>query len=189
MSPVRRQPEKDVDELLLNAQLRDELEPYYDDSLLVVNTQAMPTREENIYLASMLQWERAPVLPICQWFDPELAPPNPETVSDDQLPTRLWELIDRLVEKKIVLLFTEHLSDRELYRLIFRDILPSYEKMLIGRETYLYWQCLDPDDNPDTWLRFYATPEEREGWQSETGEALPPAEQPPYPRQIPRRKA
>ena len=32
---------------------------------------------ENDFLAAMLAWEQAPVLPIYRWFDPELRPPRP----------------------------------------------------------------------------------------------------------------
>ena len=62
----------DIDHLLLNARLRDELEPFLDESIDLVNVSHMSTPKENEFLASMLAWERAPVLPISQWFNPEL---------------------------------------------------------------------------------------------------------------------
>ena len=46
---------------------------------------------------------------------------------------------------------------------------------------------LDPDDDPQTWLRYYATDAQREEWAAETGEPLPSAESPPYPRKMPTR--
>ena len=69
----------EVDHLLLNAELRDALEPFSDESVDIVDVRNMSTPEENEFLASMLAWERAPVLPIAQWFQPELvlAPPDP----------------------------------------------------------------------------------------------------------------
>ena len=88
----------------------------------------MPTRDENEFLASMLEWERAPVLPIRQWFQPSLNPPAPESLNDQQLHNVLWDTIQALFAKRIVLDYTHHLSDRQLYRLIYRDILPSLEK-------------------------------------------------------------
>ena len=43
-----RHPSSDeVDELLRNAQLRDELEPYYDESISRVNVQHLPLNVEN----------------------------------------------------------------------------------------------------------------------------------------------
>ncbi len=50
----------EVDQLLLNARLRDALEPFQDESFDLVNVQGMPTSFENEYLASMLAWEQAP---------------------------------------------------------------------------------------------------------------------------------
>ena len=118
----------ELDELMRNAELRDELEPYYDESISRVSVQQLPLTVENEYLASMLAWEVAPVLPIFRWFDPELRPPRPDVLSDPDLHDILWDIVQKLFEKRIVLDFTEHLSDRQLYMLIYRHILPSREK-------------------------------------------------------------
>ena len=83
----------EVDHLLRNAQLRDELEPFSDESMQTLNMRRVPTPIENEFLASMLAWERAPVLSIAQWFTPELRLPSPESLSDDRLHQVLWETI------------------------------------------------------------------------------------------------
>jgi hypothetical protein len=178
---------EEVDQLLLNARLRDELEPFRDESVEVVDLHRMTTPMENEFLASLLAWERAPVLPISQWFEPELTPSRPETLSDEQLHAQLDDTIHKLYEKRIVLEFTEHLSDRQLYCVLCRDILPSAEKKLDLQKNYLHWHCLDADDDPETWLRYYASDRERKEWAAETGEPLPPSAQPPFPRKLPRR--
>lgn len=177
----------EVDQLLLNARLRDELEPFIDESVALVDVRRMPTHVENEFLASMLAWERAPVLPISQWFQPELQLTPHDGLSDEQLHERLWQTIHALYEKRIALDFTDHLSDRQLYCLLIRDILPSAEKKLDIPKNFLHWHCLDVDDEPQTWLRYYATREERDMWQDETGGELPDIERPPYPRKMPRR--
>lgn len=178
---------EEVDQLLLNARLRDELEPFLDESVEVVNMRVMPTRLENEYLASMLEWERAPVVPISRWFQPELHLPTPETLDDEQLKTLLWQVIEQLYQKRIALDYTDHLCDRDLFCLILRDILPSLEKQIERSNTYLHWQCIDAGNEPEVWLRYYATDEERIEWQEETGRSLPPSDPPPYPRRMPRR--
>src|SRR5437763_15383256 len=76
---------EDVEHLLRNAQLRDELEPLFDESIERVNPTAMSTRSENEFLESMLEWERAPMLPVGQWFNPPLALPHPDRLSQHQL--------------------------------------------------------------------------------------------------------
>jgi hypothetical protein len=177
----------DVDQLLLNARLRDELEPFLDDSISCLETRRLPTSVENEFLASMLAWERAPVLSISQWFTPELVLPHPDALTQDQLHTLLSMTIQRLYEKRIVLDFTDHLSDRQLYTIIFRDILPSPEKKVDLPRNYLHWDCASTSDDPETWLRYYATDEERDAWSAETGEIPPPAEMPQHRRKMPTR--
>lgn len=176
----------EVEHLLRNAHLRDALEPLFDESIARVNAESMTTSNENDFLESMLEWERAPILPICEWFDSKLELPAPGTLDDDTLRELLYQTIDRLFEKHIVLDFTDHLTDRELYCLIYRDILPSHEKRIIRRNNYLHWDCANTDGDPDTWLRYYASDEERRVWMEETQSYAPPMEEPPHPRELPR---
>jgi hypothetical protein len=186
MSPPN--PTEEVDQLLLNARLRDELEPFLDESVDVLACKQLPTDAENEFLASMLAWERAPALPIAEWFDPPLRLPPPEKLGDDELRRLLYEVIEQLSTQRIYLELTDHLSDRQLYCLIARDILPSHEKKLDLPGNYLNWRCLDVDLDPETWLMYYATEEEREAWAEENLQIPPPTCPPPYPRHLPRRK-
>jgi hypothetical protein len=176
----------DVEHLLRNAQLRDELEPLYDESIGRVNPTVMSTRTENEFLESMLEWERAPILPISAWFEPELVLPHPDGLSSHQMALVLAATIERLFEKHIVLDFTDHLSDYQLYGLIYRDILPSHEKKLERRTSYLHWDCANINESPEMWLRYYATPAERSAWAEETEDPVPPRQDPPFRRRLPR---
>lgn len=176
----------EVDQLLLNAQLRDDLEPYIDESVDLLTVRQLPLATENEFLQSMLDWERAPALPISRWFTPELILPRNDELSDVEVRKRLTETIHLLYSQRIVLEMTEHLSDRQLYRLISRDILPSYEKKIDQPKNYLHWHCLDDNDS-DSWLRYYATEQDRDQWQEENDSELPPMENVPYPRPMPRR--
>lgn len=177
----------EVEQLLLNARLRDELEPFYDESMEILNVRKLSTTKENEFLASLLAWERAPTVPISQWFEPELKLPAPETLDDETLRTHLAHAIHQLYEKRIVLEFTEHLSDRQLYCLIVRDILPSPEKKIEQPKNFLHWHCLDEGADPELWLRYYASDQERAEWLAENGQALPPQQSPPHVRKMPRR--
>jgi hypothetical protein len=158
-----------------------------DESVDLLNVRRLPTPQENEFLASLLAWERAPVLPISKWFEPELTLPHPDQLDDAALHDVLWETIQRLYSRRIVLDFTDHLSDRELYCVIYRDILPSPEKKIDLPKNYLHWHCLDDSGEPETWLRYYATSQEREAWATETQQTPPPPAPPPFPRQMPRR--
>ncbi len=177
----------EVEHLLRNAELRNELEPYFDESIRSVNVEELPTPVENEFLASMLAWERAPVLPIAEWFVPPLNLPPPDRLSDEQLREHLWDAIHKLYERRIVLDFTDHLADRELYCLIYRDILPCAEKKIDSLNNYLHWDCADMGGDPTIWLRYYASEQERLAWADDVGGPLPPVEDPPHPRRMPRR--
>jgi hypothetical protein len=176
----------EVELMLRNAQLRDELEPYLDESVDFVTVRNMSLAEENEFLESILEWERAPSLPIYKWFDPELVLPRPELLSDEEVHVILWRTIHQLYSQKIALDFTDHLNDRQLYCVLMRDILPVYQKKISGPRHFLHWHCLDENDM-EGWLRFYATVEERERWREETGLELPPKMPLPFPRHMPRR--
>ena len=106
---------------------------------------------------------------------------------EDDLHQSLWEIIYRLFEKRIVLEFTDHLSDRELYQLIFRDILPSEEKKMEDNDSYLHWDCADAIRNPEIYLRYYASDQERLEWEKEHGYTLPERSRAPFLRQLPRK--
>lgn len=175
----------EVELLMTNARLRDEIEPFLDESLDVVDLDQMSTDNENEYLESMLAWERAPVLPICQWFEPTLSLPYHETLDDRELRQQLYQIIGRLYEKNITLFMTEHLSDRQLYCVIARDILPAQEKRVNMPSHGVRWQCIDPAIEEESWLRFYATQHDREAWQLEHGLKLPPRERLPFRRKLP----
>ncbi len=181
MSETRRPVIDEVDLLLANARLRDELEPYRDESIDDASSR-MPLHTENEYLASILAWERAPALPIASWFSPPLQLPAPESLSDGELTHLLGQTVQQLFDKHIVLRFTDHLSDRELYTIILRDILPCCEKKLDVPGKYLEWRCVEDEE---TWLRFYADPVERRRVQEEHDVELPPRETPKYHRQLP----
>ena len=162
--------------------LRDELEPYRDESIDDPSVSRMSLRTENEYLASMLAWERAPALPIASWFSPVLEIPVPESLSDETLTVVLWETIQRLYSQHVVLRFTDHLSDRELYKIIYRDILPCCEKKVEIQGKHLEWRCIE--DN-DTWLRYYADAIERRRFQEEHDVDIPTSETPPFKRDLP----
>jgi len=185
MVDSRRPQRTEVEELLRNAELRNELEPFYDESISRINVQHLPISVENDFLASMLAWEQAPVLPIYRWFEPELRPPRPDSLNEEDLHRILIDVVDKLYSKRIVLDFTDHLSDRALYRLIYTSILPAREKKIDSALNYLHWDCAGASGDPETWLRYYATTEEREAWAELYNQPLPEKAIPPYSRNLP----
>lgn len=177
-----------VDEMLRNAELRTQLEPYKDESLVCVDFERWTLNEENTYLEQMLGWEKAPVLPVARWFTPELSPPPASTLSDAELAEELSRLVQKLYEKHIVLDCTSHLCDRELYDIIVRKILPIEVKKFDPNSGCRHWNCAcigDRDIDRETWLTYYASDEERQCEAERTGEPLPAKILPLYPRTLP----
>ena len=172
----------EVDLMLANAQLRDELEPYRDESIDDPSTNRMSLRTENEYLESMLAWERAPALPIASWFSPKLEIASPDQLSDEELTVALHETIELLFAQRVVLRYTDHLSDRDLYKILFRDVLPCCEKKVDLPGKCLEWRCIE--DN-DTWMRYYATAVDRRRYQEENDVEIPPSEIPTFKRSLP----
>jgi hypothetical protein len=76
-----------------------------------------------------------------------------------------------------------------LYRLIYRDILPVREKKLDLGTNYIHFDCTGDSGDPEVWLRYYATPEERAAWAETYRQPLPPRSRLPYPRQLPKEPA
>ena len=181
MRETRRQAIDEVELMLANARLRDELEPYRDESI-ESSTKRMSLQAENEYLASMLAWERAPALPISDWFSPPLYLLPPDALGDSQLVHRLKQTVHQLFSQNIVLRCTDHLSDRELYTIIYRDILTCCEKKIEVPGKALEWMCVE---DTETWLRYYATPVERRRYQEEFDTELPPSESPKFMRSLP----
>lgn len=107
MRETRRQTIDEVELMLANARLRDELEPYRDESI-DSSANRMSLQAENEYLASMLAWERAPALPISDWFSPPLHLLPPDALGDTQLSHRLKKTIHKLFSKNILLRCTDH---------------------------------------------------------------------------------
>lgn len=172
----------EVDLLLANARLRDELEPYRDESIDDPSINRMSLRTENEYLESMLAWERAPALPIANWFTPELVIPSPDSLSDDELRLVLHDTIQQLFSQRVVLRYTDHLSDRELYKILYRDVLPCCEKKVDIPGKCLEWRCVE---DTETWMQFYATAVERRRYQEEADVEMPRSETPKYKRNLP----
>ncbi len=181
MRETRRQAIDEVELMLANARLRDELEPYRDESI-ESSTKCMSLQAENEYLASMLAWERAPALPISDWFSPPLHLLPPDALGDSQLRMKLKQVVQKLYSKNIILRCTDHLTDRELYKIIYRDILPCCEKKVEVPGKALEWMCVE---DSETWLRYYASPVERRRFQEEHNTELPPSETPRFQRDLP----
>ncbi len=112
--------------------------------------------------------------------------PEPETLDEQHLMPKLWEVISALAEDRVFLCNTDHLSDRELYASLWHFILHQafefseeddfeccrIDLLATGAETDTY-----------TFLKFYADDAWREQWQRDFPRYTMPERAPlPYSR-------
>jgi hypothetical protein len=114
-------------------------------------------------------------------------PLPPLTLTDQQLPGRLWELLYAAASRRFFFSDTNHLSDRQLYTLLWEDWLDQPTADIpIEAETNTHWTVSELNalgmTHKEIYLRYYATDDDRTSWKKDFGESLPPHEDPPYDR-------
>ena len=88
-----------------------------------------PSEVREQFWEHVVQWEEAPRTTHFRCLQQAgIALPAPETLDDDQVSMKLWEIIDQLGRRRVFLNRTDHLSDRELYSLLWSDILQEETK-------------------------------------------------------------
>ncbi len=112
--------------------------------------------------------------------------PPPESMDDRELTTKLWEVIDGLARLRVFLSQTDHLSDRELYDLLWRNLLRESVKDL-PLDDFSAWHIdlLGSGSEEDThfYLKYYADEDWRQDWHSSfPDDPIPDRAEPPYER-------
>lgn len=112
--------------------------------------------------------------------------PAPETMIDEQVTAKLGEMFDRLAGLRVFVSSTNHLSDRELYTILWSDVLREATKEILYDE-FSAWHIdlLGSGSDEDTfqYLKYYADEKYRQDWlRSFPGYKMPTREKPPYNR-------
>lgn len=109
----------------------------------------------------------------------------PDEIHDEAMPARMWALLHELACRGFYLLHTDHLGDRELYSQIWRVCLRD-PALLPGRceDSGWYHDFAEPGlartPAEATWLRYYASEEERGSWAlAKSGQTVLPARETP----------
>ncbi|MBY0495022.1 MAG: hypothetical protein K2Y23_12485 [Cyanobacteria bacterium] len=115
-----------------------------------------------------------------------IALPEPDSVSDADLRTKLWEVIAGLEKLRVFLEHTNHLSDRELYTKLWQETLREETAAIdeIGFSSHVNLARFGGDDAENAvWLKYYADDEDRERWRAEyPDDTIPAHEQTPFTR-------
>ena len=112
--------------------------------------------------------------------------PAPETLNDEKLTKKLWEVIQGLALLRVFLDETDHLSDRELYTELWSDMLREEVKAMPPDPDGAYH--LSPlggcsEEDIQLQMKYYADEEWRRRWQKDFPDfVMPKHEDPPYDR-------
>jgi hypothetical protein len=92
----------------------------------------------------------------------EIDVPNPEKLSEKTLTTKLWQVIHGLLRHNVVLCNTDHLSDRDLYALLWKETLRR--EFTKGRHHTLHLDMTQTgvDNGMGTYLKYYASEAQRQ---------------------------
>ena len=112
---------------------------------------------------------------------------SPQDMDDNQLHDRLWLLIAKLGERQVFLYHTDHLSDRELYTLLYDKILREETKVIAPDCNRSAWHIdlvgTGSEEDLELYLKYYADDRDRDNWQSDFPEdPIPDHEDPPFDR-------
>jgi hypothetical protein len=87
--------------------------------------------------------------------------PRPKKLKDRELTAKLWEVIHALLGQSIVLCNTDHLSDRELYTLLWNEILRKPFVISPHYTLYVDMTKTGVDGGMPIYLKYYATETQR----------------------------
>jgi hypothetical protein len=112
--------------------------------------------------------------------------PAPDSLNDEEVTAKLWEVIHKLALLRVFIEQTDHLSDRELYKHLWTDSLREETKMLaMDANSAWHIQLLGSGSEEDNqlYLRYYADDDWRRHWHQDfPNDPIPEHEDPPYDR-------
>jgi len=146
-----------------------------------------PAEVEEGFWKYVVDYEKAPwTTNFKQLEEAGIELPAPESLNDEQLTKRLWEVIHALALLRVFLDETDHLSDRELYTKLWTDMLREEVKAMSSDPDGAYH--LSPlggcsDEDLQLQMKYYADEEWRQHFQKEFPDfVMPEHEDPPYDR-------
>jgi flagellar biosynthesis GTPase FlhF len=169
------------------AELKRQAEELTGGKMVEGEMEETPSEVAEQFWEQVVAYEKAPwTTNFKQLEESGMQLPAPETLDDEQLTSKLGELIQRLALLRIFLDETDHLSDRELYTELWSDMLREEVKAAPLDE---YSAChMSPlggcsEEDIQLQMKYYADEEWRRHWQEDFPDfPMPDHEDPPYDR-------
>jgi len=146
-----------------------------------------PPEVEEGFWKYVVEYEEAPWTTDFQRLERAgVSMPAPETLNDQELTAKLWEVINKMAQLRIFLEETDHLSDRELYTKLWGDLLREETKdIMLDQDSACHYQLLSSGSDEDTYLylKYFADEKWRKDWLKDFPDyVMPDPEDPPYDR-------
>lgn len=146
-----------------------------------------PEETENEFWNYIVEYEEAPWTTNFQQLEAAgVSLPAPDSLNDQELTAKLWEIIQKLALLHVFVEQTDHLSDRELYTHLWTDSLREETKALsLASNCMCHIQILGGCSEEDMvlYLKYYADDDFRRQWHKDFPKhPMPPHEDPPYDR-------
>jgi hypothetical protein len=171
---------------------RDELEPEGSSEadkveMFESESEECPPELSAQFWLSVAAYEQAPSTTHFQLLEEagiELS--APESLDDQRLTAKLWEVIEALARLRVFLSQTDHLSDRELYTLLWRELLREPVKdMPLDNFSTWHTDLLGSGSEEDIYLylKYYADDATRHQWSTDfPDDKMPDQEEPLFNR-------
>jgi hypothetical protein len=164
--------------------LKDRAMELSHGKMIASDASGLPLDLQEDFSRRVVETEEGPTTTLTRELDVLGVPlPAPESLADAQLTSALWIVIDALSGLHVYLEQTDHLSERELYRLLIDELLPE-EMDALGDGNWhmpILGGCSEAD--LQLYMKYYAKPEEREHWMRDVPHfAMPARAERPYDR-------
>jgi hypothetical protein len=178
---------RNTDDNELIERLKTQAAEAADGRMVVYESGDLTAREQERFWRQVVEFETGGTTDL--WKELTAAGvdlPNPQSMDDETLHAALWATIEALGQIGMFLDQTNHLSDRELYTLLWQELLieemPSLD--VDGNSAWhidILGKCSDEDIV--LYLKYYADEPTRQHWRVEfPAYDVPDHEDPPYDR-------
>jgi hypothetical protein len=183
-TPVERSPEKNIEALKRRA---EELCGRMTVGTLDDYPSEVPEEVEEGFWKHVVDYEEAPWTTHFQQLENAgVSLPPPDSLSDEELTAKLWEIIQKLALLHVFISQTDHLSDRELYTHLWTDSLREETKampLVAGSAWHMELLGSYSEEDMQLFLKYYADDDFRRQWHKDwPKDPIPAHEDPPYDR-------
>jgi hypothetical protein len=147
----------------------------------------VPAEVEEGFWKYIVDYEEAPWTTHFQQLENAgVALPATDSLKDEELTAKLWEIIQKLALMRVFISQTDHLSDRELYTHLWTESLREETKalgMAAGGAWHIEMLGSYSGEDMQLFLKYYADDDFRRQWHKDwPKDPIPAHEDPPYDR-------